>query len=79
MNPRRLLWLTSLALVGCLNPQDVHNSVKGDDKATISVGAAQRSIKDGMTGASSQGVSALPAPGAVALLAMAGMRSRRRR
>ena len=51
MNPRRLLWLTSLALVGCLNPQDVHNSVKGDDKATISVGAAQRSIKVGMTGA----------------------------
>ena len=39
MNPARLLLLSPLLLVGCLNPQDVHNSVKGDDKATISVGA----------------------------------------
>ena len=51
MNPARLLLLSPLLLVGCLNPQDVHNSVKGDDKATISVGAAQRSIKVGMTNA----------------------------
>jgi len=41
----------SLALVGCLNPQDVHNSVRGDDKATISVGVAQKSIKVGMSNA----------------------------
>ena len=39
-------------LVGCLNPQDVHSSVKGDDKSTISVGVAQRSIKVGMPNAS---------------------------
>jgi outer membrane protein assembly factor BamE (lipoprotein component of BamABCDE complex) len=38
-------------LTGCLNPQDVHNSVKGDDKSTISVGVAQRNIKVGMTSA----------------------------
>jgi outer membrane protein assembly factor BamE (lipoprotein component of BamABCDE complex) len=36
------------SLTGCLNPQEVHNSVRGDDKATISVGAAQRSIRVGM-------------------------------
>ena len=52
MNPARFLFLSpALLLVGCLNPQDVHNSVKGDDKATISVGAAQRSVKVGMTNA----------------------------
>ncbi len=40
-SPLCLLALAStLALVGCLNPQDVHNSVRGDDKATISVGVA---------------------------------------
>jgi outer membrane protein assembly factor BamE (lipoprotein component of BamABCDE complex) len=38
-------------LTGCLNPQDVHNSVKGDDKSTISVGVAQKNIKVGMTSA----------------------------
>jgi outer membrane protein assembly factor BamE (lipoprotein component of BamABCDE complex) len=40
--------IAACLLAGCLNPQDVHNSVRGDDKATISVGAAQRSIKVGM-------------------------------
>lgn len=43
--------VSAALLVGCLNPQDVHNSVKGDDKSTISVGAAQRSIKVGMPNA----------------------------
>ena len=52
MNPPRILTLLAAAsLVGCLNPQDVHNSVRGDDKATISVGVAQRNIKVGMSGA----------------------------
>jgi outer membrane protein assembly factor BamE (lipoprotein component of BamABCDE complex) len=46
-----LMILCAASLAGCLNPQDVHNSVKGDDKATISVGVAQRSIKVGMTSA----------------------------
>lgn len=40
--------IAACVLAGCLNPQDVHNGVRGDDKATISVGAAQRSIKVGM-------------------------------
>lgn len=39
------------ALTGCLNPRDIHDSVRGEDKATISVGAAQRSIKVGMPNA----------------------------
>ena len=46
-----LMILCAALLAGCLNPQDVHNSVKGDDKATISVGVAQRNIKVGMTSA----------------------------
>ncbi len=49
--PRFLLVAPGLFLVGCLNPQDVHNSVNSDDKATISVANAQRSVKVGMTGA----------------------------
>ena len=49
--PRLLLLFPSFILVGCLNPQDVHNSVNSDDKATISVANAQRSVKVGMTGA----------------------------
>jgi len=52
MHPARLPLLLALsALTGCLNPRDVHDSVRGDDKATISVGAAQRSIKVGMPNA----------------------------
>jgi outer membrane protein assembly factor BamE (lipoprotein component of BamABCDE complex) len=46
-----LMILCAASIAGCLNPQDVHNSVKGDDKATISVGVAQRNIKVGMTSA----------------------------
>jgi outer membrane protein assembly factor BamE (lipoprotein component of BamABCDE complex) len=38
-------------LVGCLNPQDVHDSVNGDDRSKLSVGAVQRSVKVGMTDA----------------------------
>ena len=49
--PALLLVCTAATMVGCLNPQDVHNSVNSDDKATISVANAQRSIKVGMTGA----------------------------
>lgn len=41
----------ALALVGCLNPQDVHDSVNGDDRSKLSVGAVQRSVKVGMTDA----------------------------
>ena len=52
MHLARLSLLLALgALTGCLNPRDVHDSVRGDDKATISVGAAQRSIKVGMPNA----------------------------
>ena len=47
-----ILTLCAALLVGCLNPQDVHNSVRGDDKATISVGVAQKNIKVGMSSAS---------------------------
>ncbi|MEY3812819.1 MAG: hypothetical protein RI910_901 [Verrucomicrobiota bacterium] len=49
--PALLLVCTAATMVGCLNPQDVHNSVNSDDKATISVANAQRSVKVGMTGA----------------------------
>jgi MYXO-CTERM domain-containing protein len=43
--------------------------------------AAFASIKDGLNGAVSQGTSAfpVPAPGAMALLGLAGLASRRRR
>ncbi len=52
MLPQRLsLLFAVLVLSGCLNPQAVHDSVRGDDKATLSVGVAQRSIKVGMANA----------------------------
>lgn len=52
MLPQRLsLLFAVIVLTGCLNPQSVHDSVRGDDKATISVGVAQRSIKVGMANA----------------------------
>ena len=52
MNLSRLLLVSPfIMLVGCLNPRDVHDSVNSDDKATISVANAQRSIKVGMSGA----------------------------
>jgi hypothetical protein len=40
---------------------------------------AWASVKDGVTGATTQGYSAIPAPGAAAMVALAGMASRRRR
>ena len=40
---------------------------------------AAASIKDGVTGATTQGASNLPAPGALAVLALAGVRNGRRR
>jgi len=43
--------LTALVLAGCLNPQDVHDSVDGEDRSKLSVGAVQRSVKVGMTDA----------------------------
>lgn len=42
--PALLFVCTAATMVGCLNPQDVHNSVSSDDKATISVANAQRKI-----------------------------------
>jgi len=42
---------SSILFVGCLNPRDVHESVRGDDKSTISVGVAQKNIKVGMSSA----------------------------
>jgi outer membrane protein assembly factor BamE (lipoprotein component of BamABCDE complex) len=41
----------ALALAGCLNYQDVHSSVNGEDRSKLSVGAVQRSVKVGMTDA----------------------------
>lgn len=64
------IWCAHLVLSGNYGAANI---------ASVLSWKASATIKDGMTGASSQGVSALPAPGAVALLAMAGMRSRRRR
>jgi outer membrane protein assembly factor BamE (lipoprotein component of BamABCDE complex) len=39
------------AITGCLNPQDVHSSVNGEDRSKLSVGAVQRSVRVGMSDA----------------------------
>jgi hypothetical protein len=64
------IWCAHLVLSGNYSAANI---------TSVLTWTASATIKDGMTGASSQGVSTLPAPGAVALLAMAGTRSRRRR
>lgn len=52
MKPHILLAaLAAVSVVGCLNPQDVHSSVNGEDRSKLSVGAVQRSIKVGMSDA----------------------------
>jgi len=51
MKTQLLALLAALALAGCLNPQDVHDSVDGEDRSKLSVGAVQRSVKVGMTDA----------------------------
>jgi MYXO-CTERM domain-containing protein len=58
-------------IAGTLNSATLFNGVMSW------VGAA--SIKDGVTGGTSQAISNLPAPGALALLGVAGFASRRRR
>lgn len=45
------LLVLSASLVGCLNPQEVHSSVNGEDRSKLSVGAVQRSVRVGMTDA----------------------------
>jgi len=64
------IWVAHLVIAG-------ENKVIGID-FTFSAFA---SIKDGLNGSVSQGTSAfpVPAPGAIALLAVAGMTARRRR
>ena len=48
--------------------------------ATFNTATGAASIKDGITGATSQGYSSFaPAPGAIALVGIAGVASRRRR
>jgi outer membrane protein assembly factor BamE (lipoprotein component of BamABCDE complex) len=51
MKPYLPALVAALALSGCLNPQDIHGSVNGEDRSKLSVGAVQRSVKVGMTDA----------------------------
>jgi MYXO-CTERM domain-containing protein len=67
------IWCSHIVIAGTLNNATLFNGV-------ISwIGSA--SIKDGVTGATDQRISsmAVPAPGALALLGVAGFASRRRR
>jgi MYXO-CTERM domain-containing protein len=66
------IWCSHIVIAGTLNSATLFNGV-------ISwVGAA--SIKDGVTSGTSQAISNMaPAPGAIALLGVAGFASRRRR
>ena len=65
------IWCSHIVIAGTLNSATLFNGVMSW------VGAA--SIKDGVTGGTSQAISNLPAPGALALLGVAGFASRRRR
>jgi hypothetical protein len=67
------IWCSHLVIAGTLNSQTLFNGV------IAWIGSA--SIKDGVTGATDQRISnmAVPAPGALALLGVAGFASRRRR
>jgi MYXO-CTERM domain-containing protein len=68
------IWCSHIVIAGTLNAQTLFNGVIAWN------GAA--SIKDGVSGATSQGQSAFaaaPAPGAIALIGLAGFASRRRR
>jgi MYXO-CTERM domain-containing protein len=69
------IWCAHLVIVGTLNSATLFNGVV----PTISwIGSA--SIKDGVTGGTSQRISNMvPAPGALALLGVAGIASSRRR
>ena len=69
----RGIWIAHLVLAG-------NNKLLGDGtNGTISF-SAFASIKDGVTGATSQGGSSfIPTPGAIALVSVAGLASRRRR
>jgi hypothetical protein len=65
------IWCSHIVIAGTLNNQTLFNGV------IAWIGSA--SIKDGVTGATDQRISNLPAPGALALLGVAGFASRRRR
>jgi MYXO-CTERM domain-containing protein len=66
------IWCSHIVIAGTLNSQMFNNGM------IAWIGSA--SIKDGVTGATTQGISNMaPAPGALALLGLAGFASRRRR
>ena len=73
------IWCGHLVIAGTLNAQTLMGGI-GNTSATIIWNAAA-SIKDGVSGVTSQGQSqfVVPAPGALALLGVAGFASRRRR
>jgi len=72
------IWCSHIVIAGTLNPQTLLGGF--GDPAVITWNAAA-SIKDGVSGLTSQGQSQfpVPTPGAIALLAVAGFSSRRRR
>jgi MYXO-CTERM domain-containing protein len=66
------IWCSHIVIAGTLNSEMFNNGM------IAWIGSA--SIKDGVTGATTQGISNMaPAPGAIALLGLAGFASRRRR
>ena len=69
--------LTHLCLAN-ITVSQVKFGIPGDSSANVFWDACA-SVKDGANGSTSQGHSILPAPGAVALLGIAGFTSRRRR
>jgi len=69
------IWCSHIVIAGTLNSATLFN---GDIPAISWIGSA--SIKDGVTGATDQRISNMaPAPGAIALLGVAGIASSRRR
>ena len=72
------IWCSHIVIAGTLNAQTLLGGIGGGGVITWNAAA---SIKDGLTGVTSQGQSQflVPAPGALALLGVAGFASRRRR
>jgi hypothetical protein len=72
------IWCSHIVIAGTLNAQTLMGGIGGTGVITWNAAA---SIKDGVSGVTSQGQSqfVVPAPGALALLGVAGFASRRRR